>query len=407
MVEINWRSDYNREFACPRCGDIGMRLGGGHFGKQRFLCPKCRKTSGESEQLSSIRAKIKNYWATDYNREFACPDCGEIGIRFAGNTQAGKKIFFCPKCHSRTYESVPVILRHSNYKDYWKTDYKVGEFACPNPDCHVRNVYLHGYSRKKGRKRIFNCRTCGATTFESLELNPRNIRHYGQQGLEIVPIQPFDYNSNKWDLRAILSSIDARDIQTINFDSIQCNWFREMVKRYVYHLCKLDTSAGTIAKRVSHLRLFSRYLASRDIRGMEDVDRNLIINFWVEERQQGARATAINNKWASFRDFFWTGNSQGWFQVEQDIIRNEDLAKRRRGNPDPIPDSVRQQIEDNLHKLPDPIARMWITAFFTAMRPSELAFLKKDCLVQEGGIGKLSGGVKKVKISMKSLFLEL
>ncbi len=397
MVEINWRSDYNREFACPRCGEIGMRLGGSHFGKQRFLCPKCHKTSGESQQLSSIGTKIKSYWSTDYNREFACPDCGEIGMRFAGNTTAGKKIFLCPKCHSRTYESVPIRLRHLNYKDYWDTDYKVGEFACPNPNCDARNVYQHGYSIKTGRKRMFCCQTCGSTAFESVDLNLRNLRHYGQQGLENLPIQPFDYNSNKWDLRAILALIDARDTQTVNFASISCDWFRELVKGYIYHLCKLDTSAGTIVKRVSHLRMFSRYLASRDIRGMKEVKRNLVINFLVAERQQGVSATAINGRCATLRDFFWTGNSQGWFQVEQDIIRAEDLSKTRRGNPDPIPDSVREQIENHLHKLPEPIARMWFIAFFTAMRPSELAFLKKDCLVQEVGHWKIVWWRKKGK----------
>ena len=29
---------------------------------------------------------------------------------------------------------------------------------------------------------------------------------------------------------------------------------------------------------------------------------------------------------------------------------------------------------------------MWLIAFFTAMRPAELALLKKDCLIQEGGM---------------------
>ena len=244
---------------------------------------------------------------------------------------------------------------------------------------------------------MFCCQTCGSTAFESIELNARNIRHYGKQGLENVPIQPFNYNSNKWDLRAILPSIDARDIQTVNFESICCDWFRELAKSYIYHLCKLDTPAGTIVTRVSHLRIFSRYLASRDIPQMGEVNRNLVLNFLVAEKQQGVSTTSINGRCTTLRDFFWTGNSQNWFQVEQDIIRAEDISKKKRGNPDPISDSVREQIENNLHKLPSPIARMWLIAFFTAMRPSELAFLKKDCLVQEGGYWKIVWWRKKGK----------
>ena len=65
MIEIDWRSDYKREFACPRCGEIGMRLGGVYYGKKRqFRCLKCKKTSLNYVDLSSRRAKIKSYWKT-------------------------------------------------------------------------------------------------------------------------------------------------------------------------------------------------------------------------------------------------------------------------------------------------------------------------------------------------------
>ena len=40
---------------------------------------------------------------------------------------------------------------------------------------------------------------------------------------------------------------------------------------------------------------------------------------------------------------------------------------------------------------------MWIIAFFGAMRPSELALLKKDCLIQEGANWKIVWNRQKVK----------
>ena len=52
-------------------------------------------------------------------------------------------------------------------------------------------------------------------------------------------------------------------------------------------------------------------------------------------------------------------------------------------------DLVRTQIEQNLHRLPDSITRMWLIGYFCAMRPSEIALLKRDCLVQEGQHWKL------------------
>ena len=121
------------------------------------------------------------------------------------------------------------------------------------------------------------------------------------------------------------------------------------------------------------------------------------IDFLAEERKKDVSATAINGRCGTLKNFFWCGNSQGWFEVEPDLIRPEDYAKQRMSNPDPIPDSVREKIENNLNKLPEPIARMWIIAFFTAMRPSELASLKKDCLVQEGSHWKIVWWRKKGK----------
>ena len=88
---------------------------------------------------------------------------------------------------------------------------------------------------------------------------------------------------------------------------------------------------------------------------------------------------------------------KGWFTVDIDIFRNDDYPKHKLSNPDPISDVVREQIEKNLHKLPDFIARMWIISFFTAMRPSELALLKKDCLIQEGANWKVVWKRKKTK----------
>lgn len=99
----------------------------------------------------------------------------------------------------------------------------------------------------------------------------------------------------------------------------------------------------------------------------------------------------------SLNKLFTTGNIQGWFQIDPDIIRGSDYPKEHRNNPDPIPDVVREKIEKNLHKLPDPIARMWIICFFTAMRPYELALLKKDCLEQVGDKWKLIWWRKKGK----------
>ena len=44
MVKINWSKDYKREFQCPECELIDMRLDGHDKKIRRFRCPNCSKS---------------------------------------------------------------------------------------------------------------------------------------------------------------------------------------------------------------------------------------------------------------------------------------------------------------------------------------------------------------------------
>ena len=272
----------------------------------------------------------------------------------------------------------------------WKKDYKLGEFACPNPECHAKRMKHQGLS--SAGKHFFKCQDCGATTVQSKELTKNNLSRYAHH---LPPIKPFSFQQDSWDLRGINPSFEQQDSRIyVNFQMIQLDWFRDLVKRYIYHLCKLNKSFGTIDKNIGGLRAFSRYLERKTIKEVEEINRELILDFISSEK---TGINGIRNRLSALRDFFLTGNLQGWFDIEQDIIKDEDYPKISLGNPDPISDSVREKIEKNLHQLPPPIARMWMIAFFTAMRPSELALLKKDCLVQEGSHWKIVWQRRKMK----------
>ena len=169
----------------------------------------------------------------------------------------------------------------------------------------------------------------------------------------------------------------------IDFSSIKLLWFKQTIKKYIQHLCKLEKSFLHIKHQLSVLTSFSHYLSQINITGFEQINRSLILDYFTQEKK------VDKHKIGGLRSFFTAGKTRGWFIIEQDIIRDNDYPKQRRGNPDPLTDVVREQIEQNLHKLPDPIARMWIICFFTAMRSSELVLLKKDCLIQEGQYWKV------------------
>lgn len=325
---------------------------------------------------------LKVDWKKEYKGEFICPYCGDYSLKLDGINNRNKKMNFrCYSCKKCITESYNVKIRHSNSSISWRRDYKIGEFGCPSHDCEARNVRLNGMDKFK---RVFRCKVCGTTALESIDFNSKFCSRAFHRSSRI---KPFSFKDDQWDLRMLISSFDDYDTRAIvYFEDIQLGWFKLQVKQYVYHLCKLNKSIDTIDSYLSHLRIFSRYLAEKNIASLNEINRNVILDFisWDRTGSYGRR-----ERLTTLRNFFRTGIIQDWFKIDQDIIEDKDYPKKKASNPDPISDIVRKQIEDNLHKVPDPIARMWLIAFFTAMRPAELALLRKNCLVQEGSNWKI------------------
>ncbi len=330
-------------------------------------------------------------WKKDYKNEFVCPHCGEHGLKLFGRSYSKnrKRVFGCPNCRRRTSESYNISLSELNSKVKWRRDYKIGEFACPNPECNDRAMQLSGLDRGKQR---FRCATCKALTVEAINLSPTTISRF----YHLPPsVKPFYFENELWDFRNLIPSFDSRDTHFyVNFKNVQQHWFKTLAKKYIYHQCKIGNVANTVYGTLNHLRIFSRYLAEQKVAGIHEINRGSILDFLTWDT---TGTEALHARLGALRQFFWTGNMQGWFDIDQDIIRDDDFPKKKVSNPDPISDNVREQIENNLHKLPDPIARMWLISFFTAMRPSELALLSQDCLVQEGSNWKIVWQRKKTK----------
>jgi integrase/transcription elongation factor Elf1 len=400
MIEVDWKKDYQDEFICPACNNGHLRLSGFHRGKKKFTCKNCQSQTVASINLNRrslyLNSRLQDEhinWEKDYQGEFICPKCQTVGMVAWGiHKQINKRKFRCPNCRHVGLESSTINIQPIedpiNPGVIWYTNHRYKNFICP--ECQKQNIYIHQID--KYGKKIFRCRTCKKTQYDSIQLTRGNLSFFNSTQ---IPTQPFNFDEDKWDLRAINPNFDILDLESsiANFSLIKPDWFQQKVKKYVEHLCKAGQSNtfGTIKNHLSALRSFSQYLAQTNITGFDQINRSLILDYL-------ARAKKINKKkLGGLRNFFMAGTLRSWFTIDQNIIRDEDYPKERRGNPDPLSDIVREQIEQNLHKLPDPIARMWIICFFAAMRPSELALLKKDCLVQEGQHWKLVWGRKKGK----------
>jgi integrase/transposase-like protein len=399
MIEINWKQDYKREFLCPSCEKAHLWLGGFVYGKQRFICSACKTRTSASIELNRrsryLDSRIKDEyidWKKDYHGEFICPECETEGMTIREICQrTNKRYFYCSRCRKAQRESSSInkivkVEDPLNQGVYWYTNHRIKGFVCP--ECQQENMYL---VKANGRiKKSFKCRSCEKFQSDSIVLNHRNLSRFSNNSRLV---KSFDWMNNEWDLRAIKLDFNERDSSYFiaNFTDFEQAWFKDEVKRYVYYLCKGSNTLSTITSHISSLRFFSRYLVKENILRFSQINRNLMLDFLSREDKVNKQ------KLGALRDFFVIGTIKKWFEIEQDIIRDADYPKKHRGNPDPISKRVTKQIEENLHVLPDPIARMWLICYFTAMRPNELALVKRDCLVQEGQYWKLVWYRKKVK----------
>jgi integrase len=326
---------------------------------------------------------IKINWKEDYNGEFICHECDMKGMSNQWtHPQTQKRQFRCSACKKVQRESCNLTIKAVNDPHIqglkWYTNHKINGFVCPQ--CQAEDIYFQGIYQYD--KKTFGCRTCGKRQQDSNILNAYSFSRYSTNQLIV---KPFNRVDDEWDLRAINLNYDARDIKEskLDFSDLELDWFKDKAKDYILYLCKAESAFKTIKRHLFYLKRFSKYLATENISGFDKISRSLILDYLAHEKNVG------RHKLSLLRSFFTIGNIKGWFKIDQDIIRNADYPKLHQDNPDPISDLVREQIEQNLYRLPDPIARMWLIGYFAAMRPSELALLKRDCLVQEGQYWKL------------------
>ena len=390
MIEIDWKQDYCKDFTCYKCQQAKLNLAGLNRGRQQLRCPNCNSViqlsiniNRRSWFLDSRLIDKKINWEKSYKGEFICPECLSLGMVVRGvHNSTNKRQFWCSACKKTQIESCQISIRAIpdpiNAGLIWYTNHKIRGFICPK--CQSENIY---FAKIEDGKKRFRCRTCKTYQKDCLSLQNYVVSRLNHDFL--YSVKSFCFEEDKWDLRAISPNFDKRDkpYYIANFTLISQEWLKEKIKNYILYLAQANSSFGTISLRLSALRSFSNYINSLDICSFNDINRFLVLDYLSKEKK------VTKTKLGSLRDFFFIGTVKGWFNIDQDIIKDEDYPKRRRGNPEPLSDIVREQIEQNLHKLPDFIARMWIICFFAAMRPSELALLKQDCLVQEGEHWKL------------------
>lgn len=351
------------DFVCPHC-----QLRGTMFfnevredGRKTFRCKSCKKVV-----LSSYKLLPPKIYA-----DFTCPKCLTPGqIIGSGKNKKGIQQFKCTNCQKRTSASCSLYERRK-YRD----------FVCPKcgePGSMVTAGGITG--RDKSKKKIFRCKKCQQITMESCTLHKsvNLLTPFSPKS-----IKPFNFDDDTWDTRGMIELDDSPKSYGLNFAQVKIDFLKLLSKRYVLHCLRTGVSVGKLQYFLRVVSIFSDYLEMNyNITSIEEITRKIILGF-MGQISLNLSSETIRHHLSSLRGFFDTGNLLGWFNVSEHLIRTEDYPKAKRGTPHDIPTIVLNQIEENLHKLPDSIARMWLVGFFCAMRISELQLCKQDCLKQD------------------------
>ncbi len=265
----------------------------------------------------------------------------------------------------------------------------MADFICPF--CDSNKFHKNGCKQGKQRYRCFDCKKYTYShypidCYADIKVNPKLTAskfRLIQSTLQDKPIIPFKFEDDLWDVRS-LRVVEANEkVITISFAKINYGWLKIIIKQYIKQQLLSSDAVSTTTKKIVQLRPFCLYIENKtNIKNIEQINREIIVNF-LNDFCRGKSSNYMQHILGTLRDFFNQGNLHGWFKVSEQLIRDEDYPKWKKGKPKDIPSKVLEQIENNLHQIPDSIARMWMLGFFCAMRISELQLCPLDCLKQD------------------------
>ena len=236
------------------------------------------------------------------------------------------------------------------------------DFICPF--CDSSKFYKNGFKRGKQRYKCFDCKKCTYTHYpidfyieKQVKLkSPISKTRLTSLPFQEKPVVPFKFENDLWDIRALREVEQNERIVTINFSQIKSVWLKEIIKQYIKQELLTSDAVSTATGRIIYLRPFCLYIETQtDIQDIEQIDRKTILNF-LNTTCTGRSWRYIQHLLGGLRDFFNKGNLHGWFKISEHLIRDEDYPKPKKGKPKDIPNKVLEQIENNLHQLPDSIS---------------------------------------------------
>jgi integrase/recombinase XerD len=210
-------------------------------------------------------------------------------------------------------------------------------------------------------------------------------------GLKVIQQEPAKPGNNSWyendvwklDDLGLKTTATERQL-SISFTGIRQEWLKELIKKYL-KLCAITGSASKIVQSISALKLFAKFLFEKYPGAIsKDIDRSIIEDYLHFLNQMNIKITTKNNRIVNLSNFLKTCHVRKWIDgIEPYLIYQEDHPKIPKNISRYMPESVVQQLHQNIKFLDDNLRRMFSVLLECGMRVSELVSLKYDCLLQD------------------------
>lgn len=313
----------------------------------------------------TLDGSLKVNWEQEYQGEFICTRC-EQGKQFGLNYDSKaicKLVLRCKLCQNRVSLTCRVPAKIFNY---------LSHVECPNSLCTQI-----GKNGQKGWvyqscKLLCKCYFCGILfTDKSTRFNS----WAGSQS-EDKP-KPFCFEDDIWDMRHFYDKLSSK---TIDFTSIQPEWYQLQFKHYFHHLLKLRKYSSFDAIRVplKTLRHFGKTIEQIKVQGPTEITREVILTYLDVCRTLAAGT--ISCKLSNLKNFLeWLG-----LEVSH-LIRCRDYPKLSINETDWLDEVTRVVIKQQLQKVFAPIARQYLVQEYTAARVGDVCQITLNCLVEDNG----------------------
>lgn len=191
-----------------------------------------------------------------------------------------------------------------------------------------------------------------------------------------------EYECDVWDIEKLGITIQQSNIKKVrrfDFNNIKSKYYRELEKKYVYNLLKIQCPTTITVKKV-YLDYFFEYLYyEKSEPKIEELTRVDIEDYISSLKSQSITTIKLRKLISSLKSFL------DYCYENKDINnlllnKNDKVRIEREKNPKPLSDFEMMQIRNTIPLLKDRYSDMVFVEMKLGLRPTDLSILKIDDL---------------------------